>query len=93
MGLINPAQIRPGLAIANIRGIENDQLYVIPYDNAKQMLEDNFKRVMDLASPGGVTRQEELAKQRARPFDAADIGYGKAKAGLSWVDESHRAKK
>ena len=75
------------------RGIENDQLYVIPYDNAKQLLEDNFKRVMDLATPGGVKRQEELTSKRERPFDAADIGYGKARADLSWVDDSHRAKK
>ncbi len=76
------------------RGIENDQLYVIPYDNARQMLEDNFARVMDLATPGGVIRQEELAKKRARAYEAsADIGYGKARADLSWVDDSHRAKK
>jgi NAD(P)-dependent dehydrogenase (short-subunit alcohol dehydrogenase family) len=75
------------------RGIENDQLYIIPYDNARQMLEDNFKRVLDLATPGGVKRQEELAKKRVRSFDAPDIGYGKARADLTWVAESARAKK
>jgi NAD(P)-dependent dehydrogenase (short-subunit alcohol dehydrogenase family) len=75
------------------RGIENDQLYVIPYDNAKQMLEDNSKRVLDLATPGGVKRQEELAKKRARPFEAADTGWGKARGDLTWVDEAARAKK
>ena len=74
------------------RGIEDDQLYVIPYENSKQMLEDNSKRVLDLATPGGVKRQEELVKQRARPYQANDIGYGQARADLTWVDESHRAK-
>jgi len=75
------------------RGIENDQLYVIPYDNATQVLEDNFKRVMDLATPGGVKRQEELARKRPRPYEASNSGWGLARADLTWVDESKRAKK
>ena len=75
------------------RGIENDQLYVIPYENSKQLLEDNFQRVLDLASPGGVIRQEELARNRARPYAADDSDWGKARADLTWVDESARAKK
>ncbi len=74
------------------RGIEDDQLYVIPYADSKQMLEDNFKRVIDLATPGGVTRQEAKSKNKARPYQANDIGYGLAKTELNWVDESHRAK-
>ena len=74
------------------RGIENDQLYVIPYENSKQLLEDNFKRVLDLATPGGVIRQEELARQRARPFGGNEVDWGKARADLTWVDETHRAK-
>lgn len=75
------------------RGIENDQLYVIPYENSRQLLEDNFQRVLDLATPGGVIRQEELAKKRARPYEADDSGWGKARADLTWVEESKRAKK
>lgn len=74
------------------RGIENDQLYVIPYDNARQMLEDNFKRVMDLATPGGVTRQQKLAEARPRIYEDDDSGWGKARADLTWVHEAARAK-
>ncbi len=63
-----------------------------PYDNARQMLEDNFKRVMDLATPGGVTRQQKLAEARPRIYEDDDSGWGKARADLTWVHEAARAK-
>jgi NAD(P)-dependent dehydrogenase (short-subunit alcohol dehydrogenase family) len=86
------------------KGIENDVLYVLPFPDPEKMLRDNFERVINLASPEGVKRQEELARKRAEemkqrtgnnsPFaGAADAGWGKAKADLTWVDESARARK
>ena len=86
------------------KGIENDQVYVLPFEDPEQMLRDNFARVINWATPEGMKRQEELSRKRAEemrartgdnsPFaGAGDVGWGKAKADLNWVDESSRAKK
>jgi len=82
------------------RGIENEQLYVLPFTNAEQMLRDNFQRVLDFSTPEGCRRQDDLARQRAEqrgrggdPYSTTDSGWGKARADLTWVNESARAKK
>jgi NAD(P)-dependent dehydrogenase (short-subunit alcohol dehydrogenase family) len=82
------------------RGIENGQLYIIPYENSKQMLEDNFQRVLDFSSAEGTSRQDELAKKRSEAraknrdtSQSTDSGWGKARADLTWVEDSARAKK
>jgi NAD(P)-dependent dehydrogenase (short-subunit alcohol dehydrogenase family) len=74
------------------RGIENDQLYVIPYDNSEQMLRDNFQRILNCSSPEGMRKQEVLdkktAEERAKrqdPFTSTDSGFAKARADLTWV--------
>lgn len=82
------------------RGIENEQLYVLPFTNAEQMLRDNSQRVLDFSTPEGTRRQDELTRQRqadmARnpsPYQSTDSGWGKARADLTWVQDSARVKK
>ncbi len=74
------------------RGIENEQLYVIPYENGQQMMEENFRRIMDYATPEGTKKQEELRKKREAemmknkdPFRTTDSGFGKARPDITWV--------
>jgi NAD(P)-dependent dehydrogenase (short-subunit alcohol dehydrogenase family) len=81
------------------RGIENEQLYILPFTNAEQMLRDNFQRVLDFSTPEGTKRQDEQAKKRQTetgrnrsPYQTTDSGWGKARADLTWVDESLRVK-
>ncbi len=82
------------------RGIENDQLYIIPYPNAEQMLRDNFERVINYASPEGMQRQEELMRKRmeemmkrqpSSPYrNSEDVGFGQARKDLTWVKPPRR---
>ncbi len=85
------------------KGIENDQLYVIPYPDSEQMLKDNFERVLCLATPGGYKkleamqkkRQEEMKKHQGgnNPYEhAGDVGFGKARQDLNWVKDAAKAK-
>ncbi len=82
------------------RGIENEQLYILPFENAEQMLKDNFQRILDFSTHEGTRRQDELAKRRAEemkkrpdPYQSTDSGWGKAKPDLTWVQAGARAKK
>ena len=86
------------------KGIENDVFYVLPFADPEKMLRDNFERVVNWATPEGMKRQEEADRKRREemrkrsgdsgPFSgAADVGWGKARADLAWVDETARAKK
>ena len=80
------------------RGIENDQLYVIPYEQSEQMLRDNFERVINMSSAEGVKKQEEINKQRfeemrKRQADnpyrhAGATGFAKARQDIDWVKPS-----
>ncbi len=80
------------------RGIENEQLYIIPYPNAEQMLRDNFERVINWSSPEGIKRQEELMRKRFEemakrqpmsPYrNSGDVGFGQARKDLTWVKPS-----
>jgi NAD(P)-dependent dehydrogenase (short-subunit alcohol dehydrogenase family) len=82
------------------RGIENEQLYIIPYPNAEQMLRDNFERVINYASPEGMKKQEELTRKRFEemakrmpesPYrGSADVGFGQAREDLTWVKPPQR---
>ena len=82
------------------KGIENDQLYIIPYPNAEKMLEMNLRRVIDYSSPEGIKRQEEQMKkmmeemakhQDKNPFrNSEDVGFGKAREDLTWVKDPMR---
>jgi NAD(P)-dependent dehydrogenase (short-subunit alcohol dehydrogenase family) len=86
------------------KGIENDVLYVLPFADPEKMLRDNFERVINWSTPEGMKRQEGLDSKRreemakrtgeASPYaGAAEVGWGKARAGLTWVSESARARK
>jgi len=79
------------------KGIENDQLYVIPYPGSQQMIENQFKKILDYSTPEGTKRQDELARQRAEerekssdPYRTTDSGFGKAREDITWVTESSR---
>jgi NAD(P)-dependent dehydrogenase (short-subunit alcohol dehydrogenase family) len=84
------------------KGIENEQLFIIPGMGSgmdpEKMLRDNFERIINYTSPEGMKRQEELAKKRMEemrkrgggknPFEgAAEAGWGKAKEDLTWVKD------
>jgi NAD(P)-dependent dehydrogenase (short-subunit alcohol dehydrogenase family) len=84
------------------KGIENEQLFIIPTMGTgmepEKLLRMNFERIINYTSPEGMQRQEELAKQRGaemskhlggkNPFAGADAaGWGKAKENLTWVKD------
>jgi NAD(P)-dependent dehydrogenase (short-subunit alcohol dehydrogenase family) len=81
------------------RGIENEQLYIIPYAESEKMLRDNFQRIIDYSSPEGIKRQEELMAKIMKeimernvesPFRNMDSGFGKARSDLTWVKDPFR---
>jgi len=70
------------------KGIENEQLFVIPFPYSEKMLRDNFDRIVDYATPEGTRKQEALMKQRIEENKVkgiADNGWAKAKQGITWV--------
>ena len=80
------------------KGIENEQLFVLPFPDPEKMLRDNFERIINYATPEGMKRQDEMAKKRMEemrkqsggtsPFDGADkAGWGKARQDLTWVKD------
>jgi NAD(P)-dependent dehydrogenase (short-subunit alcohol dehydrogenase family) len=94
------------------KGIENDQFLVVPYPSGPRMVEMAMARFTDYASPEGMKRLEEKAKQppteeellmmseregydvSKRPFGSSgpmkDVGFGKAKKDLEWVDPNKK---
>jgi NAD(P)-dependent dehydrogenase (short-subunit alcohol dehydrogenase family) len=83
------------------KGIENEQLYILPFPDPEAMLRDNFERIINYATPEGMKRQEELMQKRMEEMrermggdegpmkGAAESGWGKAREDLTWVKE-HR---
>jgi NAD(P)-dependent dehydrogenase (short-subunit alcohol dehydrogenase family) len=84
------------------KGIENEQLFIIPGMgqgmDPEKMLRGNFERIINYTSPEGMKRQEELMKKRMEemskhmggknPFaGAAEAGWGKAREDLTWVKD------
>ena len=81
------------------KGIENEQLLVIPVDNPEQMMRENLERLVNYVTPEGTKRQEELMTKRreemmSRMTDnngpmagAAEVGWGKARPDLTWVKD------
>jgi NAD(P)-dependent dehydrogenase (short-subunit alcohol dehydrogenase family) len=89
------------LAVWLKTAIENDQFLVIPYDNAKEMLENRSKILIDYSSPEGMRKIEEAAKQqidRRTEREKEDNNklkldgstFGKAKGDIAWVDPSKK---
>ena len=81
------------------KGIEDEQLYIIPYPEEREALERHFKEILDSvlpmeADPEGVRRRHECMKglmeaameeAKKDPTKPVDIGFGKAKPDLDWV--------
>jgi NAD(P)-dependent dehydrogenase (short-subunit alcohol dehydrogenase family) len=85
------------------KGIENEQFYIIPYDNPEEFLRFNIERVINYATPEGMKRQEELMKKRQEEMakhmgsgrdgpmkGAAESGWGRAREDLTWVKDTRR---
>ena len=86
------------------RGIETDQVYVIPYDNYYELICREQERARDFASGEGMARQEAQLKyimeNRIYRGDAdvlmkkgPQVGFAKAKGDLDWVAEDRRFNK
>ncbi|SHI02651.1 NAD(P)-dependent dehydrogenase, short-chain alcohol dehydrogenase family [Sporobacter termitidis DSM 10068] len=97
------------------KGVENEQFLVAPYPSGPRMVQLALERFADYASPEGMKRLEEKAKQppteeevkmmseregydvTARPLGSSgpsiDVGFGKAKKDLDWVDSSKKFNK
>jgi len=80
------------------KGIENEQLFILPVPDPEKMLRDNLERIVNYATPEGMKRQEELMKKRREEMrkrmgddgpmkGAAEAGWGKAREDLTWVKE------
>ena len=81
------------------KGIEDEQLYVIPYPEEREALERHFKKIVDSvlpmeADPEGARRRIEAFKtigERAMeeakkdPSKAVGVGFGNALPELDWV--------
>ena len=82
-------------------GIENEQVIVTPYADGPQRLRAIYDKMIDYASPEGMKRIAEREKMAAdnEPDDGRSVraseeleksGFGKAKAGIDWVDASKK---
>jgi NAD(P)-dependent dehydrogenase (short-subunit alcohol dehydrogenase family) len=81
---IHSAGMEPTVLAGHIKkGIEDEQLYVIPYPEAKEGLEKHFKEIVDSvlpmeADPEGVKQRNEAmqawAAERRQMFDASREG-------------------
>ncbi len=78
------------------KGIENDQLYVLPFPNAQDMLRGIFERVINNSSPEGMLKEEERMRKmmeemaKHAPPDnpyakSAEVGFGAARKDIKWV--------
>jgi len=83
------------------RGIEADQVYVVPYDNAYELISRIQERQRNLASPEGMAKEAAAETyMELLNIGAPDtalmrekgpaLGFGKAGKDNGWVDESHR---
>ena len=83
------------------KGIENEQLFIIPVPDPEKMLKDILERTINYATPEGMKKQEESMKKRMEEMrkrmggddgpmkGAAESGWGKARQDIKWVKE-HR---
>lgn len=91
---IDPAELAHILK----KGIENEQLFILPVPDSEKMLRGTLERIINYATPEGMKRQEELMKQRMEEMrkrvgedgpmkGAAEAGWGKARPDLTWIKE------
>jgi NAD(P)-dependent dehydrogenase (short-subunit alcohol dehydrogenase family) len=76
------------------KGIEDEQLYILPFPGAEKMLREHLEHMVNFCTPEGMKRQEELNKKRMEerikhPMPglegAAEAGWGRAREDLTWV--------
>jgi NAD(P)-dependent dehydrogenase (short-subunit alcohol dehydrogenase family) len=83
------------------RGIENNLLFVIPYDNAYEMISRVHEQKRNFAFPEGMLKEavmEEYTKDHDIGAPDAQllkergpiVGFGKARSDIDWVDDSHK---
>jgi hypothetical protein len=60
------------------KGIENEQFLVVPYPSGPRMVELALRRFVDYASPEGMQRLAEKAKQPPRRRNSGSIPSAKA---------------
>jgi len=82
------------------KGIENEQLFILPFDDPEQMMRDNLERFVNYVTPEGTRRQEELTRKRREEMrqrmtdnngplaGAEEAGWGKARQDLTWVKDT-----
>jgi hypothetical protein len=83
------------------RGLENDQIYVVPYDNAYELISRTQEQARNFASPEGMVKEAALAAY-ALDHDLNDqdtkmlrekgpaVGFAKARSDIDWVDTSRK---
>lgn len=81
------------------KGIENEQLYVLPVDNPEQMIGETLDRFKNYVTPEGMKRQEEFTEKRRQEMmrnmtvndgpmsGAEEAGWGKARPDLTWIKD------
>jgi short-subunit dehydrogenase len=81
------------------KGIEDEQLYVIPYPEEREALERHFKEILDSvlpleADPEGTRKRQEcwkalgdraIEEAKKDPTKPVGPGFGRAKPDLDWV--------
>jgi NAD(P)-dependent dehydrogenase (short-subunit alcohol dehydrogenase family) len=85
------------------RGIENDQIFVVPYDDAYEMISRVNEQKRNFAFPEGMLKEQvmmEYAMAHNVDIGASDahllrdkgpaVGFGKARSDIDWVDDSRK---
>ncbi len=78
------------------KGIEDEQLLILPFPGAEKMLRDYGERLANYCSGEGARRQQELEMKRREEMmkhmgedgpmkGAAEAGWGNARPDLDWV--------
>jgi len=80
------------------KGIEDEQLIILPFDNPEEMMRDTVMRWVNYCTPEGTKKQNELRLKRREEMKkqmnseednlmkgAAEAGWGKAAPGIDWV--------
>jgi short-subunit dehydrogenase len=98
-GGMDPVELAEHLKL----GMENDQIYVIPYANAYELVSRVHEQRRNFASPEGMLKEaaaEEymLEKNVGAPDTAMlrekgpPLGFGKARPDIEWVDGNRKHK-
>ncbi|MBN2076107.1 MAG: SDR family NAD(P)-dependent oxidoreductase [Dehalococcoidales bacterium] len=80
------------------KGIENEQLIILPFDDPEQMMKDSLERWVNYCTPEGTKKQDEMRMKRHEEMrsrmnsdednmmtGAAEAGWGKANPSITWV--------